>query len=121
MDIQDTRISQLKQWFTNRSFPENEKSYISQLLSKKAPFGERAARRLEKTYGMGSGYLDGDAAAPAPASGASTEKDGLSQGIRLLNLFHRADPWLRGEILRATEELLRASEADNTSATRHDE
>lgn len=58
MDIKDIRRSRLKQWFSNRSIPEKEKSYLSQLMGGKASFGEKAARRLEQTYEMGMGYLD---------------------------------------------------------------
>lgn len=55
---EETRRSRLKDWFSSRSIPAKEKSYISQLLNGKAPFGEKAARRLEHTYGMGDLYLD---------------------------------------------------------------
>ena len=58
MDISEIRRARLKEWFTDRSFPEKEKSYLSQLISGKASFGEKAARRLEKDYGMGVKYLD---------------------------------------------------------------
>lgn len=54
----DIRRQNLKTWFTSRSIPPAEKSYISQLMSGTASFGEKAARRLEDTYGMGLGYLD---------------------------------------------------------------
>jgi len=54
----DIRRQNLKIWFSNRSIPTAEKSYISQLMSATASFGEKAARRLEQTYGMGDGYLD---------------------------------------------------------------
>ena len=58
MDITDIRRARLKEWFADRSFPEKEKSYLSQLINGKASFGEKAARRLETDYGMGSKYLD---------------------------------------------------------------
>ncbi|TAM15941.1 MAG: S24 family peptidase [Pandoraea sp.] len=58
MDIATTRRQRLKEWFTGRTLPEREKSYLSQLIGGKASFGERSARRLERDYGMGSGYLD---------------------------------------------------------------
>lgn len=58
MKISDTRRLRLKEWFADRAFPEKEKSYLSQLISGKASFGEKAARRLEKDYGMGDEYLD---------------------------------------------------------------
>ena len=48
----------LAEWFSTRSIPAEEKSYISQLISGKASFGERAARRLERDYGLGDRFLD---------------------------------------------------------------
>ncbi|MDR5756476.1 hypothetical protein [Caballeronia sp. LZ035] len=38
--------------------PPKEKSYFSQLTNGAASFGEKAARRIEKQYGMADGYLD---------------------------------------------------------------
>lgn len=58
MDISEIRREQLRKWFSNRSIPEKEKSYISQLLKGKASFGERAARRLERDYSMPDKFLD---------------------------------------------------------------
>lgn len=58
MSTAEIRRERLKQWFANRSVPEKEKSYMSQLMSGKASFGEKAARRIENDYGMESGYLD---------------------------------------------------------------
>lgn len=58
MDMTSNRRARLRLWFSDRSVPANEKSYISQLMNGKAPFGEKAARRLENDYQMGSGYLD---------------------------------------------------------------
>ena len=52
------RRSRLRKFFADKSIPEKEKSYFSQLLSGKASFGERAARRIERDYGMTAGYLD---------------------------------------------------------------
>lgn len=66
MDIQENRRIRLRAWFANRSLPANEKSYLSQLIGGKASFGEKAARRLEKDYKMGPGYLD----EPAGETGA---------------------------------------------------
>lgn len=54
----DTRRKQLKAWFADKSLPEKEKSYLSQLINGKSSFGERAARRIEADYGMPTGYLD---------------------------------------------------------------
>ena len=58
MTIQDTRRARLRQWLEGKSAPAKEKSYFSQLLGGNASFGERAARRLERDYGMGDGFLD---------------------------------------------------------------
>lgn len=58
MHITDIRRHNLTEWFKDRTIPEKEKSYISQLKSGRNSFGEKAARRLEKTYGMGELYLD---------------------------------------------------------------
>jgi hypothetical protein len=57
MDIQDVRRANLLKWTQSHSVPPKEKSYFSQLLGG-ASFGERAARRLERDYGMGDGELD---------------------------------------------------------------
>jgi len=56
--VTEIRRVRLKEWFANRTLPEKEKSYLSQLLGGKASFGEKAARRLEKDYGMLDGHLD---------------------------------------------------------------
>lgn len=58
MKISDIRRARLKEWFADRTLPEKEKSYMSQLLSGAASFGEKAARRIEGEYGMTDGYLD---------------------------------------------------------------
>jgi hypothetical protein len=107
MNIQDTRIARLRQWFSDKSVPADEKSFISQLLSKKAPFGERAARRLERTYGMGEFYLD-DSSQTTEAA-ATTEGDPLGEAVRLLSLFQRGDARARQSMLRHAEELIRTS------------
>ncbi len=86
MDIRDIRRSRLKQWFLNKSIPEKEKSYLSQLMSGKASFGEKAARRLEQTYEMGSGYLD---TSPDDAPQSLTEEATVNSeyvGFNLLNV-----------------------------------
>jgi hypothetical protein len=58
MTVEQTRRTWLKQWFASRTLPVKEKSYLSQLINGKTPFGERAARRLEKDYGMPNMHLD---------------------------------------------------------------
>lgn len=75
MTIQEIRRANLRAWVQQNGAPSKEKSYFSQVLSGTAPIGERAARRLERDYRMGEGFLDvpqrGDAnpmpAAPPPS------------------------------------------------------
>lgn len=52
METREIRRLRLKEWFKDRTLPPKEKSYLSQLMSGKATFGEKAARRIEQTYGM---------------------------------------------------------------------
>lgn len=54
----DNRRARLKEWFADKTLPTKEKSYLSQLMGGKASFGEKAARRIESTYGMPVGFLD---------------------------------------------------------------
>lgn len=58
MDTKEIRRKRLAAWFASKTLPEKEKSYLSQLINGKASFGERAARRIERDYGMAPGYLD---------------------------------------------------------------
>lgn len=58
MDMPEVRRQRLRLWLATHPVPPKEKSYFSQLLTGTASFGERAARRLEKTYKMGAGFLD---------------------------------------------------------------
>ncbi|CAM3698153.1 hypothetical protein [Xenorhabdus thuongxuanensis] len=60
MSIKNIRQQRLRDWFSDRTLPEKEKSYLSQLMNGKASFGEKAARRLERDYHMPEGYLDVD-------------------------------------------------------------
>ena len=60
MSTKEIRSKRLAAWFSERSLPEKEKSYLSQLINGKTSFGERAARRLERDYNMPPGYLDAD-------------------------------------------------------------
>jgi phage repressor protein C with HTH and peptisase S24 domain len=53
-----TRRKRLVKLLENRTVPAREKSYVSQLVNGKSPFGEKAARRLEGVFGMEDGYLD---------------------------------------------------------------
>lgn len=75
MDMPSNRRLRLKDWFAERSIPEAEKSYISQLINGKSSFGEKAARRLEQSYGMTTGYLDSKT---QPLPQVSENKESLS-------------------------------------------
>ncbi|EHB3478021.1 hypothetical protein J4L45_000114 [Salmonella enterica subsp. enterica serovar Newport] len=61
MDMKDglkpIRRRRLKEWFADGKYPEKDSSYISQVINGKS-IGEKAARRLERDYGMPEGYLD---------------------------------------------------------------
>src|SRR5258706_3705260 len=69
-EIVKRRRKNLERWFQDKTRPDKEKSYISQLLTGTASFGEKAARRLERDYGMGHKYLDQPL--PEPLLPAST-------------------------------------------------
>lgn len=58
MDMKKIRQTKLAGWFKDKTLPSKEKSYISQLMSGKSSFGEKAARRLERDYGMPPRFLD---------------------------------------------------------------
>lgn len=58
--MKEIRRQRLKEWFDGKTLPKNEKSFISQLITGTASFGERAARRIEKDYGMPDLYLDSE-------------------------------------------------------------
>lgn len=68
MSIQDTRRANLRAWAQKHGTPSKEKSYFSQILSGTSPIGERAARRLERDYRMGEGFLDAEGPTVAEAS-----------------------------------------------------
>lgn len=52
------RRGRLAKFFEGGTLPTAEKSLISAAISGKGSFGDKLARRLELTYGMGEGYLD---------------------------------------------------------------
>jgi hypothetical protein len=58
MELTELRRANLKAWLETHPTPAAERSYFSQLVVGTAPFGERAARRLETDYNMGTLYLD---------------------------------------------------------------
>lgn len=57
--ITKVRRENLKKWFSDKTVPEKDRSFVSQLISGKTPsFGEKAARRLENENNMPPFYLD---------------------------------------------------------------
>ncbi|WP_157874833.1 hypothetical protein [Paraburkholderia atlantica] len=106
MNIQDIRRDNLRKWTESHSVPPKEKSYFSQLLGG-ASFGERAARRLERDYGMGDGYLD-----QAPDNESIDAVAGFEFGpgvSRLLRVVEGRDDREIMRIATALEVLLSAS------------
>ncbi|EBZ7585874.1 hypothetical protein EHB58_09575 [Salmonella enterica subsp. enterica serovar Hull] len=57
MDEKEIRRRRLKEWFADGKYPEKDSSYISQVINGKS-IGEKAARRLERDYGMPEKFLD---------------------------------------------------------------
>jgi hypothetical protein len=123
MEITAIRRAQLKKWFEFHSIPAKEKSYLSQLMTGTASFGERAARRIETTYGMTAGYLDGVEGETSQVdleirngnnvtlvqAKVSADPDEMSlmwvtsKGRKLLTLFYGTDSEGQDSILRAAE------------------
>lgn len=97
------RRARLRQWFSAHSIPANEKSYISQLLSGTASFGEKAARRLENQYGMGEQYLDAPANTLIALSTETTVKrmTPSEKAMQLALAFDTAHPSVQEALLRA--------------------
>ena len=92
MDIKETRRQRLSEWFSNRTLPEKEKSYLSQLINGKAPFGERAARRIERDYGMAVGFLDTPAQERPPRNHDERHEE-------LLDLFDSLAEWEKEQLI----------------------
>jgi transcriptional regulator with XRE-family HTH domain len=69
------RRARLREWFATRTLPSREKSYLSRLMGGHASFGEKAARRLERDYGMGDGYLDVEPSANGLSGPPSSKRD----------------------------------------------
>lgn len=88
MDIQDTRRANLAKWLDTHSVPQKEKSLFSQLKGT-GSFGERVARRLERQYAMGDGFLDRAVSAEPPIRG---QKHPLSsEAKKLVQWVERID------------------------------
>ncbi len=73
MDKPSIRRENLKAWFSDRTLPEKEKSYLSQLMGGVASFGEKAARRLERDYGMPQDWLDTEPGTPRDISAIAAQ------------------------------------------------
>jgi transcriptional regulator with XRE-family HTH domain len=86
MEIKEIRRARLRKWFTGKKLPEKEKSYLSQLLNGKASFGERAAGRLEREYGMDAGYLS-QPLSDDPLHEPKVEQHLSQRQLALLGLF----------------------------------
>jgi hypothetical protein len=86
MDIQETRRANLVRWLEDHSVPPREKSLFSQLKGGSS-FGERVARRLERDYGMGDGYLDGE----SNSSNISQKVPLTSEALNLIQWITRLD------------------------------
>lgn len=63
------RLAALQKWVGRHGVPPKEKSYFSQVLTGKAPFGERAAERLARDY-----KINFDDYAPEPPVSAPRPK-----------------------------------------------
>jgi transcriptional regulator with XRE-family HTH domain len=117
MEIKEIRRARLRQWFTGKKLPEKEKSYLSQLLSGKASFGERAAGRLEREYGMDEGYLSkplsADPLNPDAKIGHEPKAEQpLSQRqLALLGLFDGLTEGQQDEVIRRLQSQKQSNEA----------
>lgn len=100
------RRKRLADWYSDKVVPTKDKSYISQLISGSASFGPKAARRLERDYGMPDRYLDGATGQSAPGDLTIAQYDaGGSMGTGRLILdggqpgiiksWRVDDEWLR--------------------------
>jgi SOS-response transcriptional repressor LexA len=94
MEIQDIRRERLREWLVGRTAPAKEKSYFSQLINGTASFGERAARRIEKDYGMDAGYLDSQHDLATSNAPIKAPKGVLTKGSQKNsgNSIHTDDP-----------------------------
>ncbi|MGH2624310.1 MAG: S24 family peptidase [Sphingobacterium sp.] len=90
MNTVDNRRKRLKEWFSDKSIPPKEKSFLSQLMNGKASFGEKAARRIERDYGMPLGFLDADC--PAFNTQGSEELESPGYRVDVLDVEASAGP-----------------------------
>lgn len=107
MEISDIRRARLKKFFEGKSLGE-EKSYLSQLINSHGSFGEKAARRLEKTYGMGDKYLDQplDGVKESKPVAVAEQADSIDADelLELITLYRQATKNGRSQILDSARE-----------------
>ena len=84
MKSHEIRRARLKLWVETHAVPSKEKSYFSQLLNGISSFGEKAARRLERDYGMGGGFLDTPLDEPASQSAPGVKSPNTGKSPRQL-------------------------------------
>jgi hypothetical protein len=116
------RRANLRKWMEHNGVPPEERSYFGQLTGGSTSFGEKAARRLEREYNMGDGYLDRplsevpEAAAPAAPAVESTEPTYLArvtlEEMELLTAF-------RGKTPRGRQVIKAAAKVGERSASRN--
>lgn len=105
--LKSTRELRLRQWFAARAIPADEKSYLSSLMSGKASsFGERAARRLEETYGMPAHFLD------TPAPDDSMPGGGNEDGADGMHIGRMAERQLPGDAKQPQQNALILAHVD---------
>lgn len=79
MNVQERRRRRLLRWADENGVPPKERSLFSQIKSGTTTIGEKLARRLEREYRLGDGYLDfadeGEAQEPPPEPLPPTLKD----------------------------------------------
>jgi len=91
MTASEVRLKKLEKWFEGKPIPVKDRSFISQLRGG-ATFGERAARRIEKDYGMPAFYLDTDEEFEAliVSSIANAPDENHSYKVELLDVYAKA-------------------------------
>lgn len=99
MNLTETRRQNLRVWASEHGTPIKEKSLFSQLKGN-GSFGEKVARRLEREYGMGEGYLD-TPVQPDAGRNESTPESGpvMSKPARAAHRLPKADAPVSADVL----------------------
>ena len=122
----ETRRRNLRAWVERNGVPQKERSLFSQLKGDYS-FGERLARRLEQTYGMGHLYLD-----TPGADVAQPQQDGrlaasmqlrieTAEELRLLTIYRLANEREReaiNDVVESMGALIDERTRDQTKARR---